>query len=50
VGDPEDLVDRGPVLRVVLQLDDRDVELLKMLARLREEHRHVFGGVHHAFV
>ena len=50
VSDPEDLIDRRAVLWVLLKRDDRDVEFLEVLARLGEEHRHVLGGVHHAFL
>ena len=49
VRDPEDPVDRLLVCRVVLERDDGEVQFLKMLLRLGQEHRHVFGGVHQAF-
>jgi hypothetical protein len=46
VRDPEDRVDRGLVVRLLLDLDDGEVELLEVLTALREEHRQVLGGVH----
>ena len=46
VRDTEDLVDRRRILGVLLQPDDREVQLLEVLARLGEEHRHVLGGIH----
>jgi hypothetical protein len=48
VGDAEDLVDRLAVLRVLLDAHDGEVQLLEVLAALREEHRQVAGGVHQA--
>ena len=45
----EDLVDRLPVVGLLLDPDDGEVELLEVLAGLREEHREVLGGVHQLF-
>ena len=49
VRDAEDLVDRGAVLGVLLESNDREVQLFEMLARLGDEHRHVLGGIHQDF-
>src|SRR3712207_8829978 len=46
VGDAEDLVDRGGVVRVLLDPHDGEVELLQVLAPFGEEHREVLGDVH----
>ncbi len=46
VGDPEDLVDRLAVVGLLLDAHDGEVELLEVLARLREEHGQVLGNVH----
>ena len=48
--DAEDLVDGGPVLRRVLDPDDRQVELLKVLPALGQEHREVLRKVVHTSV
>ena len=47
--DPEDLLDGGLVRRVLLEPHDGEIELFEMLAGLREEHRHVLGGIHYDF-
>ena len=49
VGDAEDLLDGRAVLGVLFEPDDRKIQLFEVLARLRDEHRHVLGGVHHDF-
>ncbi len=49
MGDAEDLVERRTIRGVLLQLDHGEVEFLEVLARLRQEHGHVLGGVHYAF-
>ena len=49
VRDPEDLLERRPILGVLLEAHDGEVELLQVLAGLREEHRHVLGVVHQPF-
>jgi hypothetical protein len=46
VRDPEDRVDRGLIVGLLLDLHDGEVELLEVLAPLRQEHRQVLGGVH----
>ena len=46
VRDAEDRVDRLRVVRLLLDPHDGEVELLEVLAALREEHGQVFGGVH----
>ena len=46
VRDAEDLVDRLAVVGLLLDPDDGEVELLEVLARLRQEHREVLGDVH----
>jgi hypothetical protein len=42
----EDLVDRVLVVRALLDPNDRQVELLQVLAALGEEHREVLGDLH----
>ena len=49
VRDPEDLADRLRVVRVLFDADDRQVQLLKVLAAFSEEHRQIFVEVHQAF-
>jgi hypothetical protein len=49
VRDAEDLVDRLPVLGVLLDADHGKVQLLEVLARLREEHVEVLIEVHQLF-
>ena len=49
VRDPEDLVDRLLVVGLLLDPHDGEVELLEVLATLREEHREVLGGLHQRF-
>jgi hypothetical protein len=46
VRDAEDLVDGLGIVGVLLDPDDREVELLEVFAALGEEHRQVFGDVH----
>lgn len=46
VRDAEDLIDLLLVLGVLLDLEDREVQLLQMLAAFRQEHREILGGVH----
>ncbi len=47
--DSEDLADRLRVVRHLFDADDRQVELLEVLAALGEEHRQVFVELHQAF-
>jgi hypothetical protein len=47
VRDAEDLVDRLAVVGRLLDPDDREVELLEVLARLGQEHGQVLRDVHH---
>jgi hypothetical protein len=47
VGDPEDLVDRLLVVGALLDADDGEVELLEVLAPLREEHGEILGRFHY---
>jgi hypothetical protein len=49
MGDPEDLVERLGVVRGFLDADDREIQLLQMLAALREEHGEVFVEIHQTF-
>jgi hypothetical protein len=49
VRDPEDLVHGLPVVRLLLDPHDGEVQLLEVLAPLGEEHREVLGGVHGGF-
>ena len=49
VRDPEDLADRLVVVGRLLDADDGEVQLLEVLAALREEHRQVLVEIHHAF-
>ena len=46
VRDAEDLVDRLRIVGLLLDADDREVELLEVLAALGEEHGEVLGDVH----
>ena len=48
VRDPEDLVERLVVVAVLLDPDDREVELLEVLTRFGEEHGQVVGVLHQA--
>ena len=49
VRDAEDLVDRLLVVRGLLDADDREVELLQVLAALGQEHGEVLGDLHQVF-
>ncbi len=49
VRDPEDLADGLDVVRRLLHPDDREAQLLEVLAALGEEHRQVLVDVHQVF-
>ncbi len=49
VRDPEDLVERLDVVRSLFDANDCEVQLLQMLAALREEHGEVLVEIHQTF-